>query len=46
MFIEQFDGLYAIHGFGHDFHVRLVVDDGDDAHAHDVMVIGDQDPGF
>ena len=46
MFVEQFDGLGTVGGFGHHFHVRLVVDDRNHAHADDVVVVRDQDSDF
>jgi hypothetical protein len=39
-------GLGAVGGLGDDFHVWLVVDDGGDAHADDVVVVGNEDTDF
>ena len=40
---EEFERLGAIRRFRHDLHVRFGVHQRDQAHAHDVMIVSDED---
>ncbi len=43
VFVEQFNRLSSVGGFGHDFHVRFIIDDRNHAHADDIVIVGDKD---
>src|SRR5262249_31455359 len=45
-FGEEFERLRTIGGFGDDFHVRFGVHERGQTHAHNEMVVGNQDSDF
>ena len=43
MLLVERDRLFAVAGFGDHCHVRLLIDDGGEAVAHDRMIVGEDD---